>query len=169
MPITIRRLTTADAAAYRDLRLRALREHPDAFTSSFEDEAAKPLNWSEWRLAAQEDSFFLGAWSADGLLIGMVGLLRETQRKTRHRATLIGMYVVPEANGRGVGRCLLAAGLAEARTLPGLETVRLTVTAGNARAENLYTGAGFRAFGVEQRAIRWEGRYYDKIHMTLDL
>ena len=39
----IRRLMPDDAGEYRTLRLRALREHPDAFTSSFEEEQIRPL------------------------------------------------------------------------------------------------------------------------------
>jgi hypothetical protein len=43
----IRQLTDADALAYHELRLRGLREHPEAFTSSFEDESRKPLDWAQ--------------------------------------------------------------------------------------------------------------------------
>ena len=39
----IRRLQPADAHLYRSLRLRALREHPDAFTSSYEDDRQQPV------------------------------------------------------------------------------------------------------------------------------
>jgi hypothetical protein len=35
--MNIRRLLSTDAADFRALRLRALREHPEAFTSSFEE------------------------------------------------------------------------------------------------------------------------------------
>jgi hypothetical protein len=38
----IRRLAPADALLYRSLRLRALREHPDAFTSDYEEDRAHP-------------------------------------------------------------------------------------------------------------------------------
>ena len=39
----IRELTPDDAVSYCTLRLRMLREHPEAFTSSFEEESQKPL------------------------------------------------------------------------------------------------------------------------------
>ena len=41
--VEIRLLTDADAARWRDLRLRMLREHPDAFGSSYEEALARPL------------------------------------------------------------------------------------------------------------------------------
>ena len=36
--MVIRPLTVSDAAPYRTLRLRAMREHAEAFTSSYEEE-----------------------------------------------------------------------------------------------------------------------------------
>jgi hypothetical protein len=38
----IRPLLTADAAAFRELRLEALQTYPDCFGSTYETEAAKP-------------------------------------------------------------------------------------------------------------------------------
>ena len=42
-------------------------------------------------------------------LVGTAGLLFETRRKVRHTATLVGMYVMPEHAGRGIGARLLDA------------------------------------------------------------
>ena len=42
--IHIRRLTPADAAAFRTLRLEALTTAPEAFGSSPEEEAARPMD-----------------------------------------------------------------------------------------------------------------------------
>lgn len=162
----IRRLTTADAAALRELRLRALRECPDAFTSSYEEEAPRPLEDSARRLA-NPDIAFWGAWEGDAL-VGMVGLDRETRAKNRHKATVVAMYVAPGQAGRGAGRALLDALVAHARS-EGLSQLVLTVTEGNARATRLYERAGFRSFGVEPRAIRVNGRDLGKNHMALAL
>ena len=43
--IEIRRLMQADAVLYRDIRLEALRAHPEAFGSTLETEAAQPSSW----------------------------------------------------------------------------------------------------------------------------
>lgn len=51
----------------------------------------------------------------------------------------------------------------------GLESLVLTVTEGNTRAQRLYEAAGFRSFGIEPDAIRVEGRPCAKNHMHLDL
>ena len=160
----IRRLAPADALSYRTLRLRALREHPDAFTSSWEEDREQPVEAAAARLAAQA---FWGAFQG-AELYGFVGLEREARAKNRHKATVVGMYVAPEVAGQGVGRALLSFLLAHARSL-GLGSLVLTVTDGNAAALNLYRAVGFRSFGIEPDAIRVDGRSCAKNHMHLDL
>jgi ribosomal protein S18 acetylase RimI-like enzyme len=160
----IRRLAPADALLYRSLRLRALRDHPDAFTSTYEDDSAHPVEVSAARLASQP---FWGSYQG-AELYGFVGLEREQRAKNRHKATVVGMYVAPEVAGQGLGRALLAALLEHARR-EGLGSLVLTVTEGNEAALRLYQAVGFRPFGTEPDAIRVDGRSYAKIHMHLDL
>lgn len=162
----VRRLAPADVDAYRALRLRALREHPEAFTSSYEEDAAQPPEWTRQRLASPSFAGW-GAFEA-AALFGMVGLERERRAKNRHKATVVGMYVAPEAAGHGVGRALLDVLVAHARA-EGVASLVLTVTVGNEPARRLYQGAGFRSFGIEPDAIRVEGRAHAKNHMYLEL
>jgi ribosomal protein S18 acetylase RimI-like enzyme len=167
----IRLLVPDDAVAYRALRLRALREHPDAFTSSFEEEDVRPPGWSETRLRpdpARPHDFFLGAF-VQGVLVGMVGLQGRYRAKERHNASVVGMFVAPEAGGLGLGRALMQELLGRARALPALEQLDLTVTQGNDRAQALYAHWGFTVFGVLPNAIQVDGRPFAKIHMVLPL
>ena len=163
--VEIRFLDAADATPYTALRLRMLREHPDAFTSSYLEDSRKPLAWTEQRLArrASPPHFVLGAFGSDGALLGSAGVDGEAREKQRHKGTLFGMFTAPEARGRGIGGALLTACIEEAKRC-GLERLILTVTAGN-EAERLYAAHGFERFGVEPQAIRVDGVYYDKVHM----
>ena len=111
----------------------------------------------------------LGAFDATGALVGSIGFAREERRKQRHKALVFGMFVAPEHAQRGIGRALLDACIARARATAGIEQLELTVTASNARATRLYEAAGFRVFGVEERALKIGDRYYPKAHMVLDL
>ncbi len=167
VPVSVRILTTADAPAFRALRLRALKEHPDAFTSSYEEEVEKPLGATEQRLAS-DGNVFWGAF-ADGRICGMIGLTREARTKNRHKGDVVAMYVAPECGRRGVGRALLQALLDHARGVAKLEQLILTVTRGNRGATELYKAAGFATFGMEPRAIKVDGAYHDKEHMILFL
>jgi ribosomal protein S18 acetylase RimI-like enzyme len=162
----VRRLSPADAPEYRALRLRALAEHPDAFTSSYEEDVLHPLQVTFARLASPLYVFW-GAFQGSELY-GMVGLEHEGRAKNRHKGTVIGMYVAPEVSGQGVGRALLAALIAHARE-HGIVSLVLTVTHGNAHAQRLYEGAGFRSFGIEPDAVRVGSRSHAKNHMHLDL
>ena len=171
--VPIRRLTLGDAPAYRALRLQAFRDHPEAFTSSYEEEAGKPLSHAQERLAPDSPAWFWGAFVSDpllpaGRLVGSVGLDREQRLKTRHKAVVLGMFVAPEQVRRGLGRALLDALLTGARASD-LELLMLTVTCGNLGAERLYLEAGFASYGIEPGAIRIANRRFDKNHMFLQL
>lgn len=162
----IRRLGPDDAPSYRALRIRALWEFPEAFTSSYQEDEKQPMQAWELRLSG-EHAMFWGAFEGEALC-GMVGLERETRAKNRHKATVVGMYVSQEYFGTGMGRALIDAVLAHARGA-GLELLVLTVTEGNSVATNFYEAAGFRSFGIEPRAVKVDGRAYAKNHMYLEL
>jgi len=164
MPVRI--LTSADAVAFRELRLRALKEHPEAFPSSYEEDVGKPLSCTEQRIAGGGNVF----WGAfiDGEIRGMMGLVPEPRAKVRHSGDIVAMYVAPELGRRGLARALLQAAVDYARN-EGLEQLVLTVTRTNQAATKLYKSAGFVTFGLEPRAIKVAGEYFDKEHMILFL
>lgn len=162
----VRRLDAHDAHDYRAVRIRALWEFPEAFTSSYQEDEKQPLEVWEARLA-RPSTLFWGAFDG-GNLCGVVGLERETRAKNAHKATVVGMYVSQEYFGTGMGRMLIDALIAQARNLS-LELLVLTVTEGNTVATNFYEAAGFKSFGIEPRAIKVDDRYYGKNHMYLEL
>jgi RimJ/RimL family protein N-acetyltransferase len=165
--LQIRRLLSSDAAEYRTLRLRALRDHPEAFTSSYEEEVLKPLANSEQRLGDTSPVRFWGAF-IDGKLVGTVGLEREQRLKVQHKAMVIGMYVATEYARRGIAQALLGTLLTDARASQ-LELLVLTVTSGNQGAERLYLNAGFVSWGIEPGAIKVQHQRFSKNHMFLQL
>jgi len=186
--MNIRQLGHADAIAYRALRLRMLALYPDAFTSTYEDDMKKPLAWIGERLepgTSAPDDFVLGAFvpagresrntngagqrTPDEALVGAIGLSVESRRKQRHKGLVFGMYVAPEHASKGIGRALLEACLARARTIDRLEILELSVTATNERARRLYEAAGFAVYGVEDRALKIGDAYFAKAHMIMPL
>jgi RimJ/RimL family protein N-acetyltransferase len=166
----IRRLAEDDAEAFRTLRLRALRESPEAFGSSYEETVGQSTASMAQRMRpdpAAPHNFVLGAF--DPGLIGMIGFYREPRAKTRHKGAIWGMFVACEARGRGIGRALLETVIVEARQIPGLEQIVLLVVAGNQAASGLYLSCGFAVYGVEPRALRVGDQYYDEELMVLRL
>lgn len=163
----IERLTLAHATQYRSITLEALALHPDAYTSSAAERAARDASWWEARLAPDPASneVVLGAFDDTGALAGTVGLSFEARAKGRHKVTLFGMYVTPRLRRAGLGEQLLNAALDYARARPHAKIIQLTVTEQNASARSLYERLGFAEFGVEPFAIALGERYLSKIHM----
>lgn len=139
----IRRLVAGDEDTYRELRLRALGDAPRAFGSTLERELAfAPDAWTR-RLTDPGTVNLLAV--EDGMPAGMgSGLLDDPGT-----AYLVGMWVAPEARGRGVGGALIdaIAGWAHER---GARHLALWVADENASARMLYERHGFRSTGERQ-------------------
>jgi GNAT superfamily N-acetyltransferase len=165
--VGVRSIGLNEFDAWHTLRLRALRDHPDSFGASYEDESADGSAARRGRFEASargEGSAIFGAYDGD-TMVGIGGVVRATGRKDSHRATIWGMYVAPEARGRGAGHGLVTAAVEAARAW-GCMQVHLTVVAGNGPAERLYRRNGFEAYGVDPRALCVDGRYLDELLMV---
>lgn len=169
-PITIRPLTAADARVYRQLRLQALQQFPEAFGSSYEETVVLAMEEIESRLDGYDNQseFLLGGFLGDRL-VGTVGFYRHKPLKRRHTGTIYGMYVDPTFQGAGYGRQLLADAIQRVRRLEGMDALLLTVNVENLPAQRLYARLGFITYGIERRSLRVGERYYDEALMRLDL
>lgn len=163
--VVFRRLTSADAAEYRAIRLRMLKDHPEAFLTSHAEGKRDSVAVYGRRLAA---SPVLGAF-VDGRLAATVGYFRETAHKARHKVTIWGVYVAPEHRGLRLGRLLILEALRRLRSTRGVEQVRLDVGTRNRPARALYRSVGFRPFGIERRAMKVGGKAIDEELMVLFL
>lgn len=163
------RLQAPDANRYRQLMLQAYALAADAFTSTAAEREAEPESF--WARRVADPSGMTAVFGAveGSSLVGTVALEFSARSKTRHKAQLLGMYVSPEARGRGAGRALLEAAVGCARDREGTHQLTLTVTEGNTPALDLYTSAGFEPYGVEPMAILTPGGYKAKVHMWLAL
>lgn len=158
-----------DSKAFRELRLEALQDSPTAFGSDYEREASFPPEKFNRGLKPDDEfreAFVLGAWSEEDELIGMAGFHVPNRLKTRHKAWIWGMFVVPEQRGQGVGRKLLQSLLDEAKQVEGLEQVHLTVITANEGARRLYENLGFVEYGCEPASIKVDGVNYDECFMV---
>ena len=105
----------------------------------------------------------------DGCLVGTVSVDAVSKRyKCRHRAEL-GIAVLREAWGLGIGRHLMEAAVACGR-IAGFEVLELEVVEGNEAARNLYHSMGFVEFGRYPKAFksRYTG-WQSLIYLYLDL
>jgi ribosomal protein S18 acetylase RimI-like enzyme len=162
----IRALTVADLPVFCPLRLDALRLHPRAYGSAYEEEVEYSLDdfIARWPVPP---GVMLGGFVGDRL-VGFTGLRVEPRVKTRHKGFIYTVYVDAAFRGRGLAAGLVEAAVVAARQA-GLRFVTLTVAIGNDGARRIYDRLGFRRFGIEPRGLLVDGAFVDEEMMVLDL
>ena len=158
--ILIKEATPSDALPYRDLRLEALQESPTAFSADYQKNASYPSQYWVDRLTMPVDEAMIYLAQNENMLVGMSGIFRGDAPKTRHAATIWGVYIRPEWRGLHIAEELINACLAWARGR-GIVGARLGVTATNISAIRCYERCGFKITGTEPRALYHEGSYLD--------
>lgn len=166
-PVIIRLAQETDAPNYRVLRLEALKNHPEAFSSDYESNLSKPMSYWEERLRAQRTDTTVRMYIAEseGSLIGMCGIVRENSPKVKHSALIISVYVQPEWRGLRIGDGLITACVDWARTEQ-IRVVKLAVVTTNAPAIRCYARCGFQVYGIEPMAIFTGDVFYDELLMS---
>lgn len=142
--MTVRRLHATEAEGWRELRLRALLESPEAFGSRYEDQVVWPLErWRERTEALAESAdqaMFVVEGSGSGFQ-ACAGVIEEDEQ-----ALVISMWVARQSRGQGLARGLLEAAAEWARSR-GHDVLKLHVVKGNHAATELYWAFGFRFSG----------------------
>jgi ribosomal protein S18 acetylase RimI-like enzyme len=169
MKFSTRKLIPSDAGSYRDLSLAAMLDAPESFNRRYQDEADRPLQFTEIRLKEDPNNFTLGAFSADDGLIGMVGFGRGSHAKLSHKGTLWGMFVSNLYRRQGVGGQLVAELIKHVSSLPDVEQIQLSVPSSNISAIGLYSQSGFNRHATEQGVLKVAGKYQDEYLMILNL
>jgi len=149
MEPVVRAFRPSEWRAYREIRLRALADSPDAFGSTLAVEESTPAE--RW-----ESSLARAATSGVDL-----PLLAEVDRRAAGLAwakvdasnalvvNLFQMWVAPEFRGKGIGSMLVRAAVGWARSRDA-DSVRLRVTCGDTPAARLYAREGFHVEGQRE-------------------
>jgi ribosomal protein S18 acetylase RimI-like enzyme len=143
--ITITRFTPQQWLVYRALRLGSLAEAPDAFGAQL----AEQQDWPEtlWKMRLEA-----GIFSDDALPLlaqcdgGPAGLIWGKVEGAGPDVHVYQVWVAPAYRGRAVGKALLDAVIAWART-KNARAIHLSVALTAAAATRLYLRAGFIAIG----------------------
>jgi GNAT superfamily N-acetyltransferase len=131
----LRRLEPDDWECWRDMRLAALSDSPDAFASSLvEERNYTEARWRDWirpayqlQVVVEDGAGMVGAWKAED----------------QPAVELYSMWVRPGWRGRGIGDLLVGEVLDWAAG-EGHQRVDLWVAEGNVAAERLYRRHGFQ-------------------------
>jgi ribosomal protein S18 acetylase RimI-like enzyme len=87
-------------------------------------------------------------------------------RPTLAHGAVLGIGLLPEHRGRGIGTALLRATLERARAAR-LTRIELTVREDNTTALSLYEKEGFVREGLKRNAVRVDGKYGNLVSMGL--
>lgn len=138
---TIRRLALGEAELYRNARLMALRESPDAFSSRYEDAVTRSdQSWAEQADASASGSDRATFIVIDGRPVGLAALYRDPQDPLL--GELIQMWVAPEKRGGSEARDLIREIFRWAGA-HGFSRVTAEVMSSNTRAIQFYKKCGF--------------------------
>ncbi len=136
--IRVRRLAEADWDEYRQTRLRALKESPEAFVASSEEETDYPEE--RWRDRMRRSQRLLAEREGQAMGVASVGSEYTVDESV---GELFGLWVSPEARGSGVARRLLEAAAKTARESE-MKHLVYWVGTDNGRAVAFASSFGFR-------------------------
>lgn len=167
MDIIIRKLQPHESAIYRAVRLACLKNVPDFFGSTYEEEVLNPKFFFETYIETDSpDHVMFGAFDGEQL-IGITGFNRMARKRASHRGELVQVYVESTYRGQNIGEKLLRQVLDYAFGLGGIEQVQLSVIASNTTAIHLYEKLGFKTFGIQPKYFKVENGYLDQQFMQL--
>ncbi len=160
--LEVRVLTAEDGALLQQTWLQGLREYSDVLGPAYEAQIQLPLATFVARFLedSSPESFFLGAFLADQF-VGMLMFRRSQGDRFRHIGNIGALYVIPEAQRRGIGKTLLAEATRLAGMLPGLEYVKLSVVARPMPAAEWYRLLGFEPMDPKQPGVVGQKKLFD--------
>jgi ribosomal protein S18 acetylase RimI-like enzyme len=101
-----------------------------------------------------------------GKVVGWCDVLRNTKRVVFSHCGTLGIGLLPEFRGRGIGRQLMQTTIAAAWQR-GITRIELTVREHNANAIALYKRLGFKIEGLHRNAVCINGQYQNVYAMAL--
>jgi RimJ/RimL family protein N-acetyltransferase len=104
----------------------------------------------------------------EGQLAGLLTLEGNPRPRMRHVAEL-GISLLQQYWGQGIGRCLLQTGIDWAGQIGLIRKINLRVHEDNRRAIRLYESFGFQREGLVSREYQIDGQFYANILMGLTL
>lgn len=161
--IAIRRARPDDAAA-----IARLMDEPEVYANLMQmPHASEDLHRTRIvdSLAPGKTDLLLVA-ERDGKVVGSAGMHPTGPALRRRHAVVIGLSVIAEAQGQGVGTALMQALCDYADRWLGALRIELTVYVDNAAAIALYRKFGFEMEGRHRGYALRDGRYADVFAMA---
>lgn len=140
---TIRRIKSGETDLFRDIRLRSLRESPEAFVSNYE--SARERSWESWveqagaSVSGSECCTVLAL--SGSIVVGIAALYQQDDGNCKS-GEIIQMWVDPEYRDQRLGSQIVEHLLLWAR-MEGYTEILATIHVENAVVVNFYEKLGF--------------------------
>lgn len=144
--VEIIQLPVAEWEKYKELRLRALKEDPQAFGSNYNDSLMFPdTKWQE-RLQKVVDGESWAVFARQGEeLVGMMFAMKEADEGV---VSIVSVYVANEARGQGISGRLMSTIIRQLGENK-ISLIKLSVNQDQQAAVGLYKKFGFEEVGKE--------------------
>ncbi len=159
----IKQLTAEDWKIWKELRLEALKNSPESFGSSYEEE----VNWPDLDFQNSLIKSDIFGIFVDNSLVSCAGFYSLNSAKTKHRGVIWGMYTRPEYRGQGIASALIRTIISHAKSH--VAQLHLTCVTTNLGAVAFYQKHGFKIYGTEPRALKIRDTFFDEYFMMLEL
>jgi putative acetyltransferase len=163
MSITVRRASVQDAAAYARI-MGDPSVYPGLMQMPYTNEELWRARLTETGAPGKTDLLLVA--ELDGALVGTAGLHPAGVSPRRRHALMLGISVLADAQGRGVGSALMAAMCDYADNWMGTLRLELSVYTDNARAIGLYKKFGFATEGTMRGYALRDGQFTDTYAMA---
>jgi GNAT superfamily N-acetyltransferase len=149
---------------YKELRLKALKEEPQAYASTYEDNSTHTDEFWQDRLkdALKSESQWLLFAKKKNILVGMAGAFLSNEET----AQIIAVFVCKEERGQGISKKLMKDLLIAVQKNKSIKRILVGVNPEQIVALNLYEKIGFKIIKKE-RLILGDNKEHDSYEMEM--
>ncbi len=151
MSITTRVLSAQDWETFRQIRLRALREHPDVYTGSYRETAARTER--EWMEMLDGKGKCIFALFDGDRIIGLAAVFTSREDPSGQSGVLAMDYIDPVYRGRRLSRLLYQVRIDWAKQHLPFRRLLVSHREGNEASRRANQSFGFKLIGKEE--IHW--------------
>jgi len=150
---------------YQEIKLKSLKTDPTAFAISYQQFFEQDEKEIKKDLSDPNCKNYIT--KIGDRIIALARYSLATPENVKHLATIHAVFVDPDFRGKGIGYSLLKRMIDDLHNNPVTVRVVLSVNNENEAPKNLYKKLGFVQFGVGEKEMKVNGKYYDMAQMEL--
>lgn len=155
-------LNASHGQDYQQLMLMATQESPFSWITSHNEvrALAMPAITEMLDHSQNESLIYIGVFTSEKKLIACLSLAFLMQHRLKHKATLQGLYVLPEFRRQGIARKMLARCVSRVSHNTAVIFLDVEVVTAAVAARQFYRQEGFSCYAFEPDAIKIGQNFY---------